>query len=165
MKSYLVTAEMVDVTTDVRYLPGDTFIPASEAQRVRLNKAGCLGDDPVDVVDLYANVSLDALTRAQLEGIAFDFTRQKIGEASDEELRRMIDHARQHDAARDDEGEGNGEGEGTDGGDKLTDDLDAQTIEQLKALAGKETIDLTGKTLKPDILAAIREARIAKAQG
>lgn len=163
MKSYLVTAEMVDVTTDVRYLPGDTFIPASEAQRVRLNKAGCLGDDPVDVVDLYANVSLDALTRPQLEGIAFDFTRQKIGEASDDELRRMIDHARQHDAGGDhDEDDAR---EGTDRGDAITEDLDAQTIEQLKALAGKETIDLTGKTLKPDILAAIREARTAKSQG
>jgi hypothetical protein len=161
MKSYLVLAEMVDATTDVRYLPGDTFIPASEIQRRRLVGAGCLDEEPVDVADLYANVSLDALTRAQLEGIAFDFTRQKIGEASDDELRRMIDHARQYDAAGNDEGEG----KGADAGDKLTDDLDAQTVEQLKTLAGAETIDLTGKTLKGDIVAAIREARAAKAQG
>ncbi|WP_242149599.1 hypothetical protein [Sphingomonas sp. BAUL-RG-20F-R05-02] len=196
MKSYLVTAEMVDATTEVRYLPGDTFIPASEKQRVRLTDAGCLGEEPVDIIALYADVSLDALSRAQLETLMFEIARQQITEASDEQLRDSITRVRERPTAeelfsnsvadvsdalaqQDDALRQSAEGAApvTGNADNATagtppapdlakpveDGLDGQTVEQLKVIAADETVDLTGKTLKGDIIAAIRETRISKA--
>lgn len=45
--------------------------------------------------------------------------------------------------------------------DPTTDDLDGMTVAQLTDLAGAEGVDLTGKTLKADIIAAIRAHRAA----
>lgn len=41
---------------------------------------------------------------------------------------------------------------------------DKWTVPQLKALAVRDEIDLTGKTAKPDVLAAVVDAQKAKAQ-
>lgn len=167
MKHYHVIAEMVDDTSGKRFMPGDTFMPASEKQRKRLTDAGCLGDEEVDPLDSLGDLPLGTLSREHLENIAFGIARQTIAAASDDDLRDGIASHRERRArlATGDHEHGEGAGGGQSGGgpDAEPDDLDQQTIDQLKKIADDETVDLAGKTLKGAIVAAIRAARIERA--
>lgn len=168
MKHYPVIAEMVDKTSGKRFMPGDTFMPASEAQRKHLTKAGCLGEDEADPLDGLDDLPLGKLSREHLENIMFSIARQEIADASDDNLRDGIaSHRERRAAATADTGTGEGDGsEGSgsgqsrgEGGDVDPDDLDQLTVDQLKKLADEEKVDLTGKTLKGAIVSAIRLGR------
>ncbi len=56
------------------------------------------------------------------------------------------------------EGPGGGEPAEPDGGDQPAKSLDDMTVEELRAYAAERSIDLTGLTLKADILAAVKAA-------
>jgi len=58
-----------------------------------------------------------------------------------------------------DEPEGDGEGKGAGDEAGASDDLESLKVAELKELAEKEGVDLTGITLKADIIAAIEEKR------
>lgn len=152
MKHYPVIAELVDEASGKRFLPGETFMPANEKQRKRLVKAGCLGEDEVDPLGDIGDLPLGELSREHLENIAFAIARQQIANVSDDELRSGIASHRERQAADHDSGN---EGKGGDDADGLDDN----TVEQLKKLAEDEQVDLSGKTLKADIVAAIRSKR------
>ncbi|WP_230781563.1 hypothetical protein [Sphingomonas sp. Leaf37] len=177
MKHYMVTAELVDETSGKRFMPGDTFMPASEKQRKRLTDAGCLGDEEVDPLDGLDDLPLGVLTREHLENIAFAIARQQIADASDDDLRDGIaSHRERRNALANAEafeqseggagGTGGEESSGTGSGagdDDRADGLDGKSIPQLKKVAEEENIDLTGKTQKADIIPAIRAARVTRA--
>lgn len=55
-------------------------------------------------------------------------------------------------------GEETTENEGRDHDDNADDELAGMTVDELKEYAAEAGVDLTGKTKKADILAAIREA-------
>ncbi|USU06295.1 hypothetical protein NF699_06440 [Sphingomonadaceae bacterium OTU29LAMAA1] len=167
MKHYQVTAELVDETSGKRFMPGDTFMPASEKQRVRLTNAGCLGDEEVDPLDGLGDLPLGTLSREHLENIAFGIARQTIAKASDDDLRDGIESHRERratiEADDNDRGEGSGSGQSGGGASDDADDLDQQTVDQLKKIAEHEEVDLSGKTLKGAIVTAIRAARVERA--
>lgn len=82
------------------------------------------------------------MSRSELEAAAMDVVRSEMVSASDDDLRTMIQRFR----------------------DKTEDasPLAKMKVDELKALAAKEEIDLGDATKKDDIIAAIELAREAK---
>lgn len=85
---------------------------------------------------------IEGMSRAELETAAIEVVRSEMAGASDDDLRTMIQRAR----------------------DKAADatPLDKMKVDDLKALAFKEEIDLGDATKKDDIIAAIELAREQK---
>lgn len=142
MPKYDVRAEFVDIYTGNRILPGgDPFEPRDIEQYDRLVAARCIAADPAILVINDPT----AMSRKELETAALDVVRSEMANASDEDLRAMIQ--RFLDKA-------------DDGDADIS--LAKMKVDELKALAVKEEIDLGDATKKDDIIAAIELAREAK---
>ncbi|MES2494631.1 MAG: hypothetical protein V4618_00825 [Pseudomonadota bacterium] len=156
MKSYPVLAELVDYRDGKRHFPAAPgeepvrFVPADDDHAARLIAAKCIGVD--GGVDLLAKDPAE-LSRVELESVALDAFRRSMAEISDDVLREGVERHRQ--ALDADKG-----GDDDDHDDDL-DDLGGLKVDELKAVADKEEVDLTGLTRKADILGAIRRARAA----
>lgn len=87
---------------------------------------------------------IEGMSRAELETAAIEVVRSEMAGASDDDLRTMIQRAR-------DKAE-----------DIAATPLDKMKVDELKALAAKEEIDLGDATKKDDIIAAIELAREQK---
>lgn len=142
MPKYDVRSEFVDIHTGNRILPGgDPFEPRDSEQYDRLVAARCITAEPAVLV---VN-DPTTMSRKELETAALDVVRSEMANASDEDLRTMIQ--RFLDKA-------------SDGDDDIV--LSKMKVDELKALAIKEEIDLGDATKKDDIIAAIELAREAK---
>ena len=149
MKRYPIMAEFVDVHTGERHQKGgEPFQPKDAEQLRRLVDAKCLGKDPAAVSDK----PVAEMTRAELEAAAIDGFTAELSTASDDQLRDGVTRLREReprdpaDVSRQQINE---------------DGLFEQTVEQLKEIAQAEAADLSGVTLKADIIAAIRAKRAA----
>lgn len=139
MPKYKVRAEFVDIHTGKRILPGaDPFEPHDEDQYDRLVAANCIAAEAV----LMEMKAIDFMTRSELETAALEVVRAEMGSASDDDLRAMIQRFR----------------------DKASEGIPLAKwkVDDLKALAAKEEIDLGDATKKDDIIAAIELARESK---
>ena len=142
MPKYDVRSEFVDIHTGNRILPGgDPFEPRDSEQYDRLVAARCITAEPAVLV---VN-DPTTMGRKELEDAAIDVVRSELASASDDDLRTMIQRFL----------------------DKADGDADIalskMKVDDLKALAFKEEIDLGDATKKDDIIAAIELAREAKA--
>ena len=91
-----------------------------------------------------AEKPVEDMTRSELEKLAIEAIRVEMANASDDDLRSTIIRFREKD----------------DAGDSS---LSKMKVDELKALAAKEEIDLGDATKKDDIIAAIELAREVKA--
>lgn len=143
MPKYDVRSEFVDIHTGNRILPGgDPFEPRDSEQYDRLVAARCIAAEPA----IFVVNDPTTMSRKELENAAIDVVRSELANASDEDLRTMIQ--RFLDKA-------------SDGDDDIA--LSKMKVDDLKALATKEEIDLGDATKKDDIIAAIELAREVKA--
>lgn len=142
---YVVKAEFVDRHTGARYHPAArgedpvTFEPADDEQFKALVAARCIDDTSVTVNLFDKNVG--DLTRGELETLSLAAAKESISQASDDQLRSGIDSYREHLIQKDEKS------------------LEKLSVEQLKALADEEDVDLDGVTKKADIIAAIKLKR------
>lgn len=114
----------------------------SEADYKELKRNGAVSDGtPAQDVGVKP---VEDMTRAELEAVAIEVVRSEMASASDDDLRTMIQRFR-------DKSEDAGA-------------LAKMKVDDLKALAAKEEIDLGDATKKDDIIAAIELAREAKAE-
>lgn len=97
---------------------------------------------------------VEDMSRAELEAEAMTAMRARMGEASDEDLRRVIT---QHRDAQDDD-----DGEPVDATAIADKPLDEMSAKELDAVAAAEGVDVSKARTKSDRVGAIQEARIAK---
>ena len=154
--AHAILAEFVDVVTGDRVMPPGTFTPHDIDQRTRLIASGCISED--EVLDL-SEKPLEELTRAELEHLAAESFRASLDSASDDDLRSGLRAYRERLGQSDDSHGGGGADDDDDG---LEDK--GVTVADLQAIAEKEEIDLTGITIKADIIAAIRAKRAEAAK-
>jgi hypothetical protein len=100
--------------------------------------------------------AVEDMSRVELEAAAMDAMRSRLGEAPDEDLRRVVTQHREAVGADADEGE---EPDATTLADKPLDEMSAK---ELDAVAGAEGVDVSKARTKSDRVAAIQEARLAK---
>lgn len=155
--SHAILAEFVDVVTGDRIVPPGTFTPHDIDQRTRLIASGCISED--EVVDL-SEKPIEELTRTELEHLAAESFKASLASASDEDLRSGLRAYRERLGQSDDSHSGGGADDDDDDG--LEDK--GVTVSDLQAIAEKEEIDLTGITIKADIIAAIRAKRAEAAK-
>ncbi len=176
--AHKVIAECVDKRTGKRYLPGpNSFFPADDPDQVqRLVRAGCLrfvADDDMSVDD-QANAALardeaerliagfeqevDDARRRRDEALAAIET-EVIGarQAADAEIAKINEALQQAGAAK--EEETSMDPAATQRQQINEDGLFDKTVDDLRALAKAESIDLSGAHRKDEIVAAIRAAR------
>lgn len=151
--AHAILAEFVDVETGERIVPPGTFTPHDVDQRTRLIASGCISED--EVVSL-SEKPIEGLTRSELEHLAVESFKASMATASDDDLRSGLQSFRERraDAGTSDTG-------GADSGADDDDRLEARgiTVADLQEIAEKEEVDLTGITVKADIIAAIRAKR------
>ena len=150
--AHAILAEFVDAATGKRIVPPGTFTPHDVDQRTRLIAAGCISED--EAVDL-SEKPIEELTRSELEHLAVESFKVSMATASDDDLRSGLQSFRERQEEADDSDNG-----GADGGDD-DDGLEARgvTVADLQEIAELEEVDLTGITVKADIIAAIRQKR------
>ncbi|CAD7335306.1 hypothetical protein FIM10_02120 [Sphingomonadales bacterium 56] len=151
--AHAILAEFVDIGTGERIVPPGTFTPHDVDQRTRLIASGCISED--EVVDL-SKKPVEELTRSELEHLAVESFKASMATASDDDLRLGLQSFRERQAKVSDSGAG-----GADGGDDDDDGLEAHgvTVADLREIAENEEVDLTGVSVKADIIAAIRQKR------
>lgn len=153
--AHAILAEFVDVGTGERIVPPGTFTPHDVDQRTRLIASGCISED--EVVDL-SKKPIEELTRSELEQLAAESFRASLATASDDDLRSGLQAYRERQAsAGDSNATGGGDGDGAADDDGL--EAHGVTVTDLREIAEKEEVDLTGITVKADIVAAIRAKR------
>lgn len=114
----------------------------SQTEYDELLRLGAVSDG--NAVPPLAVKPVEDMTRPELEKLAIEAIRAEMASASDDDLRSMILRFREKVA----------------GGENA---LSKMKVDDLKALAAKEEIDLGDATKKDDIVAAIEQAREAKA--
>ncbi|WAP67223.1 hypothetical protein [Jiella pelagia] len=176
--AYKVIAECVDRRTGQRYLPGpQSFFPADDPDQVdRLERAGCLRrvadedlsrdeeaaaalakSDAARMIAGFEQEVADARRRRDETLAAIETEVIGARQAADAEIAR-INEIRQQSGSTDTE-EKTMDPAAVQRQQINEDKLFDSTVEELRALAKDEDIDLSGASRKDEIVAAIRAAR------
>ncbi len=167
--AYKVIAECVDVRSGKRYLPGETFDPAPDAdQAERLTAAKAIEVVPDDGAKrAFLALALDDTGRGLriIDTTGFAFAGIAVGTAAptDPEEFHWQPLVMPADADDDDDDDGGSGDAPSEGGDGL--EARGVTVPDLQEIAKVEEVDLTGITVKADIIAAIRAKRADASSG
>lgn len=149
LAAHAVLSEFVDVHTGDRITPPGDFTPHDTDQKRRLIASRCISEEPIVNIDK----AVEDMNRQELEAAVTAAFIASLASASDDDLRTGIDRYR-----------GKLAGEQVDTVDDGLDDRGV-TVADLQEIAANEDVDLTGITIKADIIKAIRDSRAAKLNG
>lgn len=146
LAAHAVLSEFVDVYTGDRITPPGDFTPRDTDQKDRLIASRCISKEPIVNIEK----PVEDMNRQELEAAITASFIASMASATDDDLRTGIGNYRKKLAG--------------DQVDTVDDGLDDRgvTVANLQEIAAKEEVDLTGITIKADIIKAIRDSRMAK---